>query len=136
MMASDAAIKARIYGEGWGWPLTVTPAGDVARLSGEDLIWQSVTAILETPLGTRPLAPLYGVPIQVYDPTGDALALAWTIGAAIERCEPRLSKVRVELLGVAPATGTVYLRLVLTPRGALSPLSRVFPFYRALTSGG
>lgn len=127
--------EARVYGEGWGWPLQVTPAGDVARLSGEALIWQSVTAILETPLGTCPLDPLYGVPLAAYDPVADALAVAWMLGAAIERCEPRISKVRVELLGVAPASGTVYLRLVLTPRGALSPLSRIFPFYRAITGG-
>lgn len=134
-MATEQQIKARLYGEGWSWPLKVTPAGDVARKSGEDLLWESVTAILETPLGTCPLDPLYGLPPLVYDPAADALAVAWMIGAAIERGEPRLSKVRVELLGVAPSSGTVYIRLVLTPRGALSPLSRVFPFYRSTTGG-
>lgn len=134
-MDAEQLLLARIYGEGWTWPLEVTPAGDVKRTSGEDLLWQSVEAIISTPLGSCPLDPLYGLPPLVYEPAADALAVAWMIGAAIERCEPRLSRVRVELLGVAPASGNVYLRLVLTPRGALSPITRVFPFYRATTGG-
>lgn len=133
----DVTTKAqerRIWGEGWTWPLKPSPAGQLARSQGIARLDESITAILETPIGTRPLDPTYGVPIEVYDPVTDVLALAWAIGAAIERCEPRIEAVRVEVLGIRPSDASVLLRILYTPRGALTPLTRTYPFYRLATA--
>lgn len=134
---SDTTTRAqerRIWGEGWTWPLRPSPAGQLARSQGGARLDESITAILETPIGTRPLDPSYGVPIEVYDPVTDVLALAWAIGAAIERCEPRIERVVVEVLGIRPQDASVLLRILYTPRGALTPLTRTYPFFRLATS--
>lgn len=130
MTLTLTAQQRRIYGEGWTWPLRAAPAGTLARSAGEARIDESIAAILETPLGTRPLDPDYGIPLEVYDPVTDVLAVGWAIGAAIERCEPRISFVRIEIVGIRPADSAILLRVIYTPRGSLTETTRTYPFYR------
>lgn len=128
---SDAA--ARVYGEGWVWPLEAAPNGQLRRSAGEDRVWQAVEEILQTPLGSRPLDPTFGTPLAAFDPITDVTAVAWLLGLAIDSCEPRVVNVRVEILGASLLTATLYLRLVLTLRAGGSELVRTFPFYRKVT---
>ena len=126
-MADD---RTRIYGQGWSWPLRASAAGQLQRTAGEQRIEESITAILETPLGSRPLDPTYGVPVEVYDPVTDVVALAWALAQALERCEPRIQDLTLEILGQRPSDSTILFRLTYTARGQLTPSTRTFPFYR------
>jgi len=125
--------QRRIYGEGWSWPLRAAPTGQLARTAGEQRIDESLRLILETPLGSRPLDPSYGVPLEVYDPVTDVVALAWALAQALERCEPRVQDLTLEILGVRPSDATVAFRLTYRARGQLTPTTRTFPFYRLAT---
>lgn len=125
-----SAAAERIYGVGWSWPLRVGATGQLERTAGEERIWEAVADILATPQGTRPLDPSYGVALAVYDPVVDPVAVAWQIGLAVLTCEPRIERLRVELLGASAATSTLYIRLVVTPRAGAGELVRTFPFYR------
>lgn len=125
-----AAQQRRIYGAGWSWPLRPSAAGQLHRSEGEARLAESIEAILDTPLGARPLDPSYGVSAEVFEPLSDVSAVAWAIAQAIERCEPRIQDIRVEVLGLRPGDGTLLLRLTWRARGALTTTTRTFPFYR------
>lgn len=130
MTNTAAAQQRRIYGAGWSWPLRPSAAGQLQRSEGEARLAESIEAILDTPLGARPLDPSYGCAPEVFDPITDAAAVAWAIAQAIERCEPRIQDIRVEVLGIRPADHTLLLRLSWRARGQLTFTTRTFPFYR------
>lgn len=121
---------ADLFGTAGVWPPKVTSAGRLALVSGEDALWQGIDQVLSTPLGTRPLDPTFGAPPVVLEPMGSPEAIAYALGRAIERSEPRVKDVRVDILRDDAATGTLELRIWITPIESNVPLNRTYPFYR------
>jgi predicted component of type VI protein secretion system len=61
---------------------------------------------------------------------GSPEAIAYALGRAIERSEPRVKDVRVDILRDDPSSGTLELRIWITPIESNVPLNRTYPFYR------
>lgn len=119
-----------IFGQGIAYPGAYTAAGRLKKSSGEDRVLETVEAILNTPLGTCPLDPLFGIDLDAYDPLSETAELAWEITRAIEYGEPRLENIEAVIERVDPGNGLVEIRVEVTPRGGITPLTRTFPFYR------
>ena len=121
-----------LFGTAWAWPPRVTPAGRLELVSGEECLWQAVAEILDTPLGTCPLDPGFGASINAYDPIDSPESLAYAIALAIERSEPRIQDIEVEIMGYDADNETLWLTLHLTPINSNVPLNRTFPYYRRI----
>jgi len=117
-----------LFGAGFAYPLRADGAGRLARASGEERLWQSVEAILETPLGSCPLDPTFGIASQAFDPIGSPEAVAWDVARAIERCEPRAADIVVAV--VAADARSVTLDVAIRPIGQNRATNRIFPIYR------
>lgn len=109
-------------------PMAGDVAGRLVTSSGEDRLWESITHIIETPRGTRPMDPSFGSPVMVYDPISSAEAIAYGYAEAIESCEPRVKDITVTIL--EDQEGLVRLRFDITPRGQLTLFTRIYPHYR------
>lgn len=125
--------ETQVYGKGRLFPFVVAPAGRLETSEGAERVLQSVEEILLTPKGTRPFDPNFGVDAAVYDPISSAAQVAWQVGLAVDACEPRVSRTRVEVLGESASENALYLRLMLTLRNGGGELVRVFPFYRKVS---
>lgn len=115
------------FGQGVQYPMSVS-AGRLRRSSGEDRIFEAIELILQTPRGTCPLDPDFGVDLDAYDPVQSATNVAWRIAEAIERSEPRIGDLEVAIIGADEASVTVDVRFV--PVGSNTRHNRVYPFYR------
>lgn len=122
--------REQLFGAGVALPVAADGAGRLGMSRGEERLWESIKAILSCPQGACPLDPLYGLPLQAYDPVANAEDVAWAVGRAIERSEPRAEDIIIELLRVDPATETLWLRVRILPIGEQREINRVFPFYR------
>lgn len=124
--------RTDFYGKGIAQPLQVTAQGALKTSEGEQRLWEAVQEIIDTPQGSRPMNPTFGIPLDIYDVVTDVRAVAWGIGRAIERHEPRAKDITVGIREVG-SDGTVYLEIGITPHGTSDPLNKVFPVYRKVT---
>jgi len=122
--------ELELFGAGLAFPLSEDGAGRLAQSQGEARLWESVEAILSCPQGVCALDPLYGLPLQAYDPIANSEDIAWAVGRAVERSEPRAQDITVEIVRDDPATSTLWLRVLIVPIGEQRELNRIFPFYR------
>jgi hypothetical protein len=79
---------------------TVTPAGTIAMVSGDDTIRQAILMLLTTIPGERVMRPDYGCPLNrlafaVNDATTAGLAIHY-VRKALDRWEPRIDIVRLD----------------------------------------
>lgn len=121
---------------GSGLRLPLKPAakgGGFERVSGADLIVQSIWTILNTCRGEREMRPEFGSGLYDMMFTGDdAIALgklARDVQEALGRWEPR-----IEVLAVTAATDPtnpdrILVRLEYTERATNSRYNLVYPFY-------
>lgn len=116
-----------IFGQGFAYPMR-TAAGRPVMSGGEERIFESIQLILETPRGTCPLDPRFGIELAAYEPVGSPTEVAWHIARAIERSEPRIADLEVAVVGAEESTLYVDIRFV--PIGSNVRRNRVFPFYR------
>lgn len=123
-------MSSELFGAGVAFPVAEDGAGRLVVSDGEARLWESVEAILSCPQGTCPLDPLYGLPLQAYDPIANAEDVAWAVGRAIERSEPRAEDITVEIIREEPASETLWLRVRITIIGEQREFNRIFPFYR------
>ena len=121
-------MSTDIFGTGIKYPATATGAGRLATTSGAVRVLESIEQIITTPRGTCPLDPSYGVDLLAYDPVQDPTVTAWTIAQAIERSEPRIDQLEIDV--VDAAEGALSLSITVTPIGENVALNRVYPFYR------
>ncbi|GCE01789.1 GPW/gp25 family protein [Embleya hyalina] len=124
-----------IIGTGWAHPATITRDGRIATADGITDIEQSITLILSTVPGERPMRPEFGCAIHglVFDPHDAATAAqAEThVRTALERFEPRVDVDDV-LVSVDPDRPDVlYLDIRYRPRATNQPRNLVYPFYTA-----
>lgn len=117
--------SAELFGSGLKYPLEVDGAGRLVTTSGSDRLWDTIQAIIDTPRGTCPLDPEFGVDLGVYDVVSNATAIAWEVARAIERSEPRAAAIDVEVLEADAEEGTLSLRITVTPIGSQVPQNRI-----------
>jgi len=128
-MTTNLALPLNdLFGFGVKMPLAVDSAGRLRTSEGEARIWQAVQEIIDTPLGSRPFNPRFGVPPMVYELATDPRAVAWQIGNAIARGEPRARDIVVDIQRVVG--GTIELRIGITPIGTNNAVNKIFPVYR------
>jgi phage baseplate assembly protein W len=122
--------ELELFGAGVAFLLAEDGAGRLVVSDGEARLWESVEAILSCPQGTCALDPLYGLPLQAYDPIANVEDIAWAVGRAIERSEPRAQDITVEIVREERASETLWLRVRIVPIGEQRETNRIFPFYR------
>jgi phage baseplate assembly protein W len=89
--------------------------------------------ILGTVPGERPMRPEFGCAIHdhVFAPADAATAahIAYEVRLSLERWEPRIELVDVNVTFDAQDEGTLYIDIRYAPRDTNDPRNLVFPFY-------
>lgn len=118
-----------LYGKGIQFPAKVDAAGRFKMSSGEDRIFESIQQIIETPKGTCPMDPGYGLELDAYDPVSQPEQVAWRVADAIERNEPRIDELEVAIVDADASKGLLMLDVRVMPIGSNVRLNRVYPLY-------
>ena len=120
-------------GRGWAFPLRADPSGDIALVSQEREIEESIRLILGTALGERPMRPEFGCAIHDYVYAGADAATAAQIGfevrASLKRWEPRIDIRDVDVTIDEADRSLLYIDIRYAVRSTNDPRNLVFPFY-------
>jgi phage baseplate assembly protein W len=126
-------MAADFIGSGWAFPLRTEATGRVALVSREREIEESITIILRTARGERPMRPEFGCGIHDYvfasSDGATAAQIAHEVRVALTRWEPRID---VESVSVTPGDDDrhlLYVDIRYTIKDANDPRNLVFPFY-------
>jgi uncharacterized protein len=126
-------MSEEFVGAGWAFPLRVNASGGMALVRRGQELEESIRLILGTALGERPMRPEFGCAVHdyVFAPADATTAgrVAYEVRASLERWEPRIEVVDVEVT-VEPADASVlYININYAIRGTNDPRNLVFPFY-------
>ena len=126
-------MAAEFIGAGWTFPLRTDRTGSIALVTREREIEESIRLILATAPGERPMRPEFGCAIHdfVFAPAnaGTAGQLAFEVRSALDRWEPRIDLVDIQIRFDAVDQGTLYIDVHYAIRGSNDPRNLVFPFY-------
>ena len=126
-------MAEQFIGAGWQFPLRTDRTGSIALVTRNREIEESIRLILATAPGERPMRPEFGCTIHdfVFAPADAATAgqLAFEVRAALDRWEPRIDLVDVQVRFDAVEQGTLYIDVHYSIRGTNDPRNLVFPFY-------
>jgi phage baseplate assembly protein W len=126
-------VAGEFIGSGWGFPLSTTPTGGIALVSGNREIQEAVRLILSTAIGERPMRPDFGCGIHDHvfasaDATTAGL-ISYEVKRSLARWEPRI-RVSDVIVSIDELTkSTLYIDIRYTIRGDNDPRNLVFPFY-------
>ena len=120
-------------GSGWSFPLRIEATGRIALVSKEREIEEAIRLILGTSYGERPMRPEFGCGIHefVFSPADATTAghLAFEVQRSLERWEPRIDVLGIEVMPDAGDGSTLYIDITYAIRGSNDPRNLVFPFY-------
>jgi len=120
-------------GRGWAFPVHTDATGAVALVGGDREIIESITLILGTAPGERPMRPEFGCAIHdlVFAPADAATAgqIAYEVRVALEQWEPRIELTDVVVGFQDVQRGTLLIDVRYTLRNSNDPRNLVFPFY-------
>ncbi|MGN9786576.1 GPW/gp25 family protein [Nonomuraea sp. ZG12] len=120
-------------GAGWAFEVRADQTGSIALVTGEQEIVQSIRLILGTSPGERPMRPEFGCAIHdlVFAPAnaGTAGLLSYEVRTALERWEPRIDLVDVQVGFGRADEGILLIDIRYALRGENDPRNLVFPFY-------
>jgi phage baseplate assembly protein W len=126
-------VNVDIVGAGWAFPVATDPTGGIALVAREREIEEAIRLILGTAPGERPMRPEFGCRIHdhVFGPANAATAgqVAYDVRAALERWEPRIDVIDVQVAFDAVEMGTLYVDVRYEIVGHSDPRNLVFPFY-------
>lgn len=119
-------------GKGLAFPLSVTPRGELALVTGAEDIEQAITIILETMPGERVMRPSFGCRIWelVFAPNNaetHALA-AYYVRQALAFWEPRIEVSEV-VVRAENEFGAMEISISYTIKSTHDPRAIIFPFY-------
>jgi phage baseplate assembly protein W len=124
--------RKEYVGQGLAFPLSVTPRGEVALVTGQDDIEQAILLILETIPGERVMRPTFGCHIWdlVFAPnTPETRALAeYYVREALVFWEPRIEVEEVQALSRNDA-GAMDILIRYTIKDMHDPRSIIYPFF-------
>jgi phage baseplate assembly protein W len=120
-------------GAGWAFPMAIDATGGVALVRRERELEDSMRLILATAPGERPMRPEFGCGIHdyVFAPADATTAgrIAYEVRISLERWEPRVDVVAVDVTADAEDRSTLYVQITYAIRGTNDPRNLVFPFY-------
>lgn len=120
-------------GAGWAFPMRVNASGGIALVRREEELEESIRLVLGTALGERPMRPEFGCAVHdyVFAPADATTAgrVAYEVRASLERWEPRIDVVDVEVTADTTGGAVLYIDITYAVRGTNDPRNLVFPFY-------
>jgi len=126
-------VSSEFVGRGWSFPLTVGRDGGIAMVGGDADIERAIRLVLSTAPGERPMRPEFGCGIYQYvfapADAGTAGSIAFEVSRALERWEPRIDVVGVDVDIDPDDQSVLYITLTYSIRGTNDPRNLVFPFY-------
>ena len=126
-------MSEEFVGAGWSFPITVDASGGIALTRGEEELDQAIRLILGTAFGERPMRPDFGCGIHdyVFAPADATTAgrLAYEVRESLERWEPRIDLVDVDVRVHPDDDSVLLIDITYTVRGTNDPRNLVFPFY-------
>jgi uncharacterized protein len=127
-------MAQEFVGAGWAFfPMRTDVTGRVVLVRHEQEIEESIRLILATAPGERPMRPDFGCAIHdfVFAPADAATAgqIAFEVRSALDRWEPRVDVLEVQVDFSGADDGTLLVRVGYRLRGTNDPRNLVFPFY-------
>lgn len=126
-------MAEEFIGSGWAFPLRVDHGGGIALVSREREIEEAIRLILTTAPGERPMRPDFGCGIHdyVFSPADADTAgrIAYDVSNALERWEPRIDVLSVEVEPDPDDQSLLYVDVSYQIKGTYDPRNLVFPFY-------
>lgn len=120
-------------GSGWAFPVRLDAAGGVALVTADTEIQEAIHLILGTRPGERPMRPEFGCGIHdhLFSPADGATAglIALEVRRALERWEPRVELVAVEVTIDDDERNCMWIDITYAVLGSNDPRNLVFPFY-------
>jgi hypothetical protein len=121
-------------GTGWSFPPDfVVESGQVAMVSDEEDIRQSLKILFGTAVGERLFAPAYGLDMReiLFEPMSTTLRsfLAERVKIAVLFYEPRINVLGLSVESPDPNDGTLVVSLDYEVRATNSRYNLVYPFY-------
>lgn len=132
-MTAQAAPTPSPLGTGWAFPPAFSPGGgEVEMVSGVEDVHQALRILFATNVGERPMLRAFGSELAslVFAPVSQSLItrLQSTVRSAIERFEPRVRLLEVEVTPDPQTPGTLTIRLDYEIPSVSSRFNMVFPF--------
>jgi phage baseplate assembly protein W len=126
-------MAEEFIGAGLAFPLRTDATGRIALVARDVELQESMRLVLGTALGERPMRPEFGCGIHdlVFSPADDTTAgrVAYEVQRSLERWEPRIEVLDVEVSFAHASSSTMHVDVSYTPRGTNDPRNLVFPFY-------
>ena len=126
-------MSQEFIGRGWSFPVHVDATGGIALSSDAREIEESITLILSTAPGERPMRPELGCAVHDYAFAPADAATAGAIGDAVRTAlrfwEPRIDVTGVAVTFDAVDHGVLLIDVGYAIRGSNDPRNLVFPFY-------
>jgi phage baseplate assembly protein W len=126
-------LSEDFIGSGWSFPLRIGATGRIALVSKEREVEEAIRLILGTSYGERPMRPEFGCAIHdfVFSPADATTAghLAFEVQQSLERWEPRIQVLDIQVTPDAGDGSTLYIDITYAIRGSNDPRNLVFPFY-------
>ncbi|MGZ6613091.1 MAG: GPW/gp25 family protein [Solirubrobacteraceae bacterium] len=123
-------------GTGWAFPLRRLPpadGGDVALVSDEDLIAQSIWLILATAPGERVQRPDFGCGVHdlvfAVNDSSAATRITDEIRAALTAFEPRIDVLDISVSSAPGQATTLVVEITYRVRATNNRFNLVYPFY-------
>jgi phage baseplate assembly protein W len=126
-------LSEEFVGKGWAFPIRTDATGQIALVSREREIEESMRLILGTTPGERPMRPEFGCAIQDFvfaSADADTAGLiAAEVRASLRRWEPRIDVHDVMVSFDTDDASTLYIDISYTIGNSNDPRNLVFPFY-------
>jgi phage baseplate assembly protein W len=126
-------MSEEFIGAGWSFPIRTDTTGSIALVTGDDELKEAIELVIGTSPGERPMRPEFGCAIQdfIFAPSDATTAgrIAYEVRASLDRWEPRIEVVDVEVSFDPEDASTLYIDICYTRRGTNDPRNLVFPFY-------
>ncbi len=126
-------MSEEFIGAGWAFPMRIDATGGVGLVRHVRELEESIRLILGTAYGERPMRPEFGCGIhdQVFAPADATTAgrIAFEVTVSLERWEPRIRLVNVDVTFDPVDGATLYVDITYAIRGTNDRRNLVFPFY-------
>jgi uncharacterized protein len=126
-------MAEEFIGAGFAFPMRTDTAGGIALVRREQELEESMRLILATAPGERPMRPEFGCGLHdyVFAPADATTAgqIAYEVRSALERWEPRVDVVDIDVNVDVDRPDTLYIDIRYSIRGTNDPRNLVFPFY-------
>jgi uncharacterized protein len=120
-------------GTGLAFPLTLNQRGEIAMVSGEKDIEQSIAIILGTRLGERVMRPTFGCRAQelMFEPrNATTFTLMRTyVEESLKFWEPRINVTNIDITLGSGSDGAVYVEIQFQIKETHDTRSIIYPFF-------